>query len=75
MKSFAAFLDLNRPDELKPEVAEWGRMRLRTLISQLSDEEKRELTRFLKDERDRAGGMYREWIEDLPERLGIAVEA
>jgi hypothetical protein len=71
VEEFAAFLDLNKPEELRPEVAEWGRMRLRTLVDQLSDDEKRELAQFLQDEHANSDGAFREWIEQLPDRLGL----
>ncbi len=71
VEEFAAFLDFNRPHELRPAVAEWGRMRLRTLVDQLSEDEKRELAAFLEDRRAHSDGAYREWMDDLPQRLGL----
>ena len=74
VEEFAAFLDLNDADALRPDVAEWGRMRLATLVSQLSDDQKRELGRFLEDQREHSDGAYRDWIAQLPHRLGLPDE-
>lgn len=71
LEEFAAFLDLNGEDDLRADVAEWGRERLRTLVSELSADEKQELATFLESERDASDGSYRVWIEGLPDRLGI----
>jgi hypothetical protein len=48
-----------------------GRERLRTLVSELSADEKQELATFLESERDASDGDYRIWIEGLPDWLGI----
>jgi hypothetical protein len=71
LEEFAAFLDLNGEEELRPDVAEWGRERLCTLVRDLTSEERAELVRFLEKERDESDGGYREWIEGLPDRLGL----
>ena len=52
VEEFGAYLDLNSSDELKPEVAEWGRMRLRTHLAELSDADQARLTEFLERQRD-----------------------
>lgn len=71
LEEFAAFLDLNGQDEVRPDVAEWGRERLRTLVAELSAEEREQLMEFLERERDASDGAYREWLDGLPHRLGL----
>lgn len=72
LEEFAAFLDLNGEDEVRPEVADWGRERLRGLVAELSADEQKQLVRFLEREREASDGAYREWIDGLPHRLGLA---
>jgi hypothetical protein len=71
LEEFAAFVDLSGQDEVRPDVAEWGRERLRTLVAELSADEQEQLTKFLERERDASDGAYREWIDGLPNRLGL----
>ena len=72
MEEFAAFLDLDKADVLDPEVAEWGRMRLRTHLAELSDADRDRLVLFLESQRELSSGAYRDWIEGLPARLGLS---
>ena len=71
VEEFAAFLELNGADELDPEVAEWGRMRLRTRLAELTSADKERLAQFLDQQRDLSTGAYRDWMEGLPGRLGL----
>jgi hypothetical protein len=72
VEEFAAFLDLGSSDELSPEFASWGRMRLSTLLAQLPDAGKRELSAFLERQHELSTDAYGEWIDGLPSRLGLS---
>ena len=71
---FAAFLQFNKPDELAPEAAQWGKERLRSLIDQLSPSERANLASFLGEQHAHSTGEYRTWIEGLPKQLGLVTE-
>ena len=47
VEEFAAFLVLNQADDLKPDAAEWGLMRMRDLLKQLSASERSDLVTYL----------------------------
>jgi hypothetical protein len=74
VEEFAAFLQFNKPDELAPGVAQWGKERLRSLIDQLSPSEKASLADFLGEQHAHSTGEYRTWIAGLPSQLGLVSE-
>jgi len=47
LRTLAAVVTLNTPDELKPEVADWGMMRLRERLSELDDLQRAALVAYL----------------------------
>ena len=73
VEEFAAFLQFNKPGELAPEAAQWGKERLRFLIDQLSPSDKASLADFLRTNAAQSTGEYRTWIEGLPDQLGLVV--
>jgi hypothetical protein len=74
VEEFAAFLQFNTPEELAPEAAQLGKVRLRSLIDQLSPSEKASLANFLGEQHAHSTGEYRTWIEGLPSQLGLVPE-
>lgn len=73
-EEFAAFLTLSKPDELKPEVAEWGMTRLRDLLSELNAEERVAFVAYLERSAEDSDGDYAIFVAELPERLGLRGE-
>jgi NADH:ubiquinone oxidoreductase subunit C len=71
VEEFAAFLDHKGADELKPEVADWGRTRLRAHLAKLSDADKVRLAAFFDQKRNLSSGAYRDWLDGLSSRLGL----
>jgi hypothetical protein len=70
-EEFAAFLALSDPADLASGHAEWGWGRLRDLVGQLSEPERREFVAFIHSRHDRASGDYRTFLEELPRRLRL----
>ena len=71
VEEFGAFLVLNTAEEIKPDVAEWGLMRMRHLLKQLSATERSELVTYFEQKLPETGEPYTPFLRELPDILEL----
>jgi hypothetical protein len=71
VEEFAAFVTLNKPDDLKPEVAKWGMTRLQERLSELDGPQRAALVAYLERSAEESEGYYAVFAAELPDVLGL----
>lgn len=71
VEEFAAFLELSKPGDLNPKMAELGLGRLRDIVHQFNESERATLVSFFESRVELSSGGYRRFLERLPETLEL----
>ncbi len=69
VEEFAAFLELNKPEDLNPKMAALGLGRLRDIVQALEEQDRATLVSFFESRVELSSGAYRRFLERLPETL------